>query len=112
MRWFDCAPSTKRRRGSMHLFRRSSFILMLLVSLASCAGQGAASAPTVPAATLPSATAPATTIPASTDGSPKRPFPQHTAYAPGTIKPNQHTQDELDAAVQKAYRAWKQAYLK
>jgi endo-1,4-beta-D-glucanase Y len=43
---------------------------------------------------------------------PKRPFPQHTAYAPGTIKPNQHTQDELDAAVQKAYRAWKQAYLK
>jgi endo-1,4-beta-D-glucanase Y len=85
---------------------------MQLVSLAGCAGQGAASAPTAPAATLPSATAPATTIPASTDGSPKRPFPQHTAYAPGTIKPNQHTQDELDAAVQKAYRAWKQAYLK
>ncbi|HEU5101624.1 MAG TPA: glycosyl hydrolase family 8, partial [Roseiflexaceae bacterium] len=47
-----------------------------------------------------------------TDTTPQRPFPQHTAYTTGTIKPSQHTQAQLDTAVQVAYRAWKQAYLK
>jgi endoglucanase len=42
---------------------------------------------------------------------PQRPFPQHTAYTAGAIKP-QHPQPDLDAAVLASYRAWKQAYLK
>jgi endo-1,4-beta-D-glucanase Y len=64
-----------------------SFIALVLAILAGCAAPPAA-------------------------GTPKRPFPQHTAYTPGTIKPSQHTQAQLDAAVQAAYGAWKQAYLK
>lgn len=40
-----------------------------------------------------------------------RPFPQHTVYAPGTIKPSA-AQPELDRAVLDFYRLWKEAYLR
>ncbi|WP_229753248.1 S-layer homology domain-containing protein [Paenibacillus segetis] len=39
-------------------------------------------------------------------------FPQHTAYAAGTIKPNHLTQAQLDATVARLYNEWKSKYLK
>jgi endo-1,4-beta-D-glucanase Y len=79
-----------------------SYTLLALAALASC---GAPSAVPTPSATAPTAALP----PAA---APQRPFPQHTAYAAGTIKPSRHTQAQLDVAVQAAYHAWKQAYLR
>lgn len=40
-----------------------------------------------------------------------RPFPQHTHYAPGSILPNQRTQDELDQDVRDFYTYWKANYI-
>ncbi len=42
---------------------------------------------------------------------PRRPFPQHMRYAPGTIKPGGFSQAQQDADVIKAYQDWKAAYL-
>ncbi|WP_150267903.1 glycosyl hydrolase family 8 [Paenibacillus tepidiphilus] len=41
-----------------------------------------------------------------------KPFPQHTAYTAGTIKPNHVTQTVMDNAVKTKWDAWKAAYLK
>lgn len=79
-----------------------SYTLLALAALAGCAAAPAA-APT---------TMPPTSAPARTATAPQRPFPQHSAYTAGTIKPSQHSQAQLDAAVQAAYRAWKQSYLR
>ena len=43
---------------------------------------------------------------------PQRPFPQHTEYTAGTIKPASKTQAELDEAVVAFYRVWKAKYLR
>lgn len=43
---------------------------------------------------------------------PQRPFPQHVAYASGTIKPNHRTQAQLDQDVRQFYEHWKASYLK
>jgi endoglucanase len=40
------------------------------------------------------------------------PFPQHTAYTVGSIKPNNFTQTELDNQVKTFYDSWKLTYLK
>jgi endo-1,4-beta-D-glucanase Y len=45
------------------------------------------------------------------DASPRRPFPQHTKYAAGSIKPSHVTQAQLDDAVASFYRNWKAKYL-
>ena len=50
-------------------------------------------------------------LPALASGE-QRPFPQHTAYAPGTIKPVSRGQPELDRAVADFYRVWKARYLR
>ncbi len=42
---------------------------------------------------------------------PQRPFPQHVAYAPGTIKPNHRSQSQLDNDVRAFYDYWKGQYL-
>ncbi|CAH0232683.1 Endoglucanase [Peribacillus sp. Bi96] len=42
----------------------------------------------------------------------KRPFPQHTVYQSGTIKPNNVSQEEMDKAVAGFYETWKNEYLK
>ncbi len=42
---------------------------------------------------------------------PRRPFPQHTAYAQGSILPGHRSQAELDAATLAFYRLWKARYL-
>jgi hypothetical protein len=42
---------------------------------------------------------------------PARPFPQHTAYAAGSILPSQRPRSELDAQVVAAYFRWKGHYL-
>lgn len=42
---------------------------------------------------------------------PRRPFPQHTAYAAGSILPGGHSRPELDAAALEFYRLWKARYL-
>lgn len=42
----------------------------------------------------------------------QRPFPQHVAYTPGTIKPNHVTQTQLDNAVTAFYTIWKTQYLR
>ena len=84
-------------------------MLLMVVALTGCATQSSVGAPTAPAAAP--TVAPPTSAPMSADRAPQRPFPQHTSYTAGTIKP-QHTQADLDAAVLSSYRAWKQAYLK
>ena len=40
------------------------------------------------------------------------PFPQHTAYTAGTIRPNHKSQNQLDQATQKFYRQWRSKYLR
>jgi len=42
----------------------------------------------------------------------QKPFPQHTSYFSGTIKPNHLTQNQLDNSVQSFYIQWKKRYLK
>ncbi|MFU1793732.1 glycosyl hydrolase family 8 [Paenibacillus azoreducens] len=44
--------------------------------------------------------------------SPNKPFPQHTTYTSGTIKPNNVSQSTMDSAVQSKWDSWKSAYLK
>ena len=39
------------------------------------------------------------------------PFPHHTAYTAGTIRPNHKAQKQLDQATQKFYRQWRGKYL-
>lgn len=41
-----------------------------------------------------------------------RPFPQHTTYTAGSIKPNTVTQLQLDQATQNHYDFWKASYLR
>lgn len=43
---------------------------------------------------------------------PKYPFPAHTVYANGTIKPNNYTQKQLDQQVKNFYDKWKARYIK
>jgi len=40
-----------------------------------------------------------------------RPFPQHVAYASGTIRPSHQTQAQQDAAVRTYYDQWKADFL-
>ncbi len=84
------------------------FILVTVAALAGCAAPAAI--PTSIAISPTAAEARQTEGPLA-DRAPRRPFPQHTTYAAGTIKP-QHPQADLDAAVLSSYRAWKKAYLK
>ncbi len=42
---------------------------------------------------------------------PARPFPQHTAYYPGVIKPSHVTQQRMDDSVRAFYTAWKERYV-
>lgn len=42
---------------------------------------------------------------------PRRPFPQHVQYAPGTIRPNHRTQAQQDQDVRDYYEAWKSSFL-
>jgi endo-1,4-beta-D-glucanase Y len=88
------------------------FMLLTVSVLTGCATPAAIPTPTggAPAVALPTA-APPTGAPTPADRAPLRPFPQHTTYAAGTIKP-QHSQADLDTAVLASYRAWKKAYLK
>ncbi len=43
---------------------------------------------------------------------PQFPFPNHTTYTSGTIKPVNHTQQQLDDAVRNFYDEWKARYLR
>lgn len=43
---------------------------------------------------------------------PHKAFPQHTAYAGGSIKPNHVTQEQMDRTVARLYDEWKAKYLK
>ena len=40
------------------------------------------------------------------------PFPHHTVYWRGTIRPSHKTQAELDSEVVEFYRVWKKRYLR
>jgi endo-1,4-beta-D-glucanase Y len=48
---------------------------------------------------------------ATVAGEPVRPFPQHVAYASGSILPNHRTQQQLDDDVRAFYDHWKATYL-
>ncbi|MCV4230919.1 glycosyl hydrolase family 8 [Virgibacillus sp. LDC1] len=61
---------------------------------------------------LPSAEIRLKTMPSSQGTGPYKPFPQHTAYTAGSIKPNHLQQAQLDATVARLYDEWKQKYLK
>ncbi|MGO4791136.1 glycosyl hydrolase family 8 [Paenibacillus sp. 2KB_20] len=52
------------------------------------------------------------TMSSSQGTGPYKPFPQHTAYTSGSIKPNHMQQAQLDATVARLYDEWKQKYLK
>ena len=41
-----------------------------------------------------------------------RPFPQHVRYAPGIIRPDHISQQEMDDSVRLFYRAWKKRYIR
>ncbi len=41
-----------------------------------------------------------------------KPFPQHTKYFAGTIKPNNFSQIQIDEAVKNFYKLWKSRYIK
>lgn len=43
---------------------------------------------------------------------PAHPFPQHVAYASGSIRPQHRTQAQLDDDVRTSYNQWKDEYLK
>ncbi len=43
---------------------------------------------------------------------PRRPFPQHVSYAPGTIRPDHRSQAQQDRDVRRLYEAWKMRFLK
>ncbi len=51
------------------------------------------------------------TVPAFGAGE-HHPFPQHTVYTPGTIKPSAKSQAALNQAVTDFYKIWKQKYLR
>lgn len=93
---------------------RTWMLLAVLALLTGCASRP----PALPTAVVPRAPtsqpAAPTNVPAAkpADAEPKRPFPQHTTYAAGSIKPSHRTQAELDKAVRDAYRLWKISYLK
>lgn len=42
----------------------------------------------------------------------KRPFPQHAAFAAGSIKPSHQPQAQIDATVSRLFAEWKNKYLK
>lgn len=46
------------------------------------------------------------------DATPRRPFPQHVAYASGATKPNHVSQAVLDQKVARFYQAWKHAFVR
>ena len=48
---------------------------------------------------------------AAAELAPARPFPQHTTYAAGAIRPDHVSQATLDAATRDFYARWKQTYL-
>ena len=48
---------------------------------------------------------------ASASSAPRRPFPQHTRYAAGAIKPGHVAQVQLDATTAAFYEKWKAKYL-
>jgi len=50
-------------------------------------------------------------LPASSRAQPRYPFPQHLAYAPGTIRPNHRSQAQQDDDVRAFYDHWKANYL-
>lgn len=41
-----------------------------------------------------------------------KPFPQHTHYTKGTIKPNHVSQQQMDDSVRTFYTSWKERYIK
>ena len=89
---------------------RHLVLVLLLALLAACAGAPAAQAPTAAPTGAPAASpAQPSATPAPT--APRRPFPQHSAYAAGTIVPSAPAA-KRDAAVQAAYTTWKQTYLR
>lgn len=63
------------------------------------------------AAALPTQGAPLS-VAASATARPTYPFPQHTTYTAGTIRPNHKTQRQLDQAVKNFYRLWRQQYVR
>ena len=50
--------------------------------------------------------------PISRGAGPQYPFPQHVVYGSGTITPDRVRQEDQDRAVEEAYVAWKNTYLK
>lgn len=60
----------------------------------------------LPASRLPSR------IEANTMAGPRFPFPQHTLYTQGTIRPSHQSQMQLDNAVKLFYKLWRKRYLK
>lgn len=93
---------------------RHLVLVLLLALLAACAGAPAAQAPTAAptgAPTAAPAASPAQPSATPAPTAPRRPFPQHSAYAAGTIVPSAPAA-KRDAAVQAAYTTWKQTYLR
>lgn len=98
-----------------------SLIMLLLTSCNLVAGTPATPNPT-PTAVVPTppASTPTAVVPTPPDSTPtagtsfegpKRPFPQHTAYSPGSILPNHRSQHQLDEDVRTFYDQWKAEFV-
>lgn len=51
-------------------------------------------------------------VEANTTAGPRYPFPQHTLYTQGTIRPSHQSQAQLDNAVKLFYKLWRKRYLR
>lgn len=51
-------------------------------------------------------------LPAGMSFAANKPFPQHTTYVSGSIKPNNVTQNTMDNAVKTKWNSWKSSFLK
>ncbi len=89
------------------------FILLFLLSLTACAPKATQTSTSAPDIATEIATGIPTLVPTEEPRLDEisRPFPQHVTYAPDTILPNLHTQDEMDEHVRAFYEDWKSKYL-
>ncbi|HHJ06703.1 MAG TPA: hypothetical protein ENK24_04310, partial [Anaerolineae bacterium] len=98
--------------------RLTSLVILSLIIFILFLGSGCLGARITPSAaeSQPRAavteTQPDLVAPSAAITAPRRPFPQHVSYAPGTIRPTHRTQAQQDNDARAAYDAWKRNYLK
>jgi endoglucanase len=90
-----------------------SHFILLLLSLAACVPAATQTATSIPDVPTEIATKLPTLVPTEEPvvNEITHPFPQHVTYAPDTILPTLHTQEEMDDDIRTFYEDWKSKYL-